>query len=190
MELIDIGEVAARSGTAPSTLRYYEDVGLISSATRRGLRRQFPARVLLQLKLIALGKLAGFSLDEISGMYRAGGALKLPRSRLRQKADDLDRQLRELTRLRDTLRHVADCRAPSHMECPTFRRLVDAAGKRNVRAKKKAPRKPRRGRPLQTSRPHPLLRSDSRDGPARDTSRTALQRPRSSPASWRQPANL
>jgi hypothetical protein len=49
---------------------------------------------------------------------------------LHEKADEIDRQIHELTALRDTLRHVADCPAPSHMECPTFRRLVDVAGKR------------------------------------------------------------
>ena len=142
MKSIDIGEVVARSGFPPSALRYYEERGLISSASRRGLRRQFPATVLLQLKLIAMGKLAGFSLDEIAGMFGAKGALNLPRARLRQKADDLDRQVRELAALSDTLRHVADCRAPSHMECPTFRRLVEAAGKRTVRAKKATRKKP------------------------------------------------
>ena len=42
----------------------------------------------------------------------------------------IDGQIHELAGLRDTLRHVAACRAPSHLECPTFRRLVDVAGKR------------------------------------------------------------
>ena len=141
MEFIDIGEVAKRSGVKPSALRYYEEVGLIAPAARHGLRRQFPSTVLLQLKLVAMGKLAGFSLEEIAGMFGPDGAPDLPRARLRAKADDIDRQLRDLTVLRDTLRHVADCRAPSHMECPTFRRLVDAAGKRAVhRARKKATR--------------------------------------------------
>jgi DNA-binding transcriptional MerR regulator len=140
MNFIDIGEVAKRTGVRPSALRYYEELGLISAATRRGLRRQFPATVLLQLKLVAMGKLAGFSLEEIAGMFGADGKLDLPRARLRQKADDIDRQLRELTALRDTLRHVADCRAPSHMECPTFKRLVEAAGKRGARRARSAAR--------------------------------------------------
>jgi DNA-binding transcriptional MerR regulator len=142
MNLLDIGEVVARSGVPPSALRYYEELGLIASASRRGLRRQFPATVLLQLRLIAMGKLAGFSLDEIAGMFGAQGALNVPRARLRQRADDLDRQVRELAALRDTLRHVADCRAPSHMECPTFRRLVEAAGKRRLRARNRTRKKP------------------------------------------------
>lgn len=137
MKFMDIGDVAATSGVRPSALRYYEEVGLISAASRNGLRRQFPASVLLQLKLIAMGKLAGFSLEEIAGMFGPDGTPDLPRARLREKADDIDRQLRELTVLRDTLRHVAACRAPSHMECPTFRRIVEAAGKRSARRAKK-----------------------------------------------------
>ncbi|MFT4160783.1 helix-turn-helix domain-containing protein [Shinella sp.] len=130
MKFLDIGEVSAGSGVAPSALRYYEEIGLISSVSRHGLRRQFPPEVLLQLKLVAMGKAAGFSLEEISGMFGSNGSPNLSRALLHDKADDLDRQIRQLMALRDTLRHVADCPAPSHMECPTFRRLVEVAGKR------------------------------------------------------------
>ncbi|MPT23663.1 MAG: MerR family transcriptional regulator [Starkeya sp.] len=130
MKFLDIGEVVEKSGNKPSTLRYYEEAGLISSVTRHGLRRQFPPEVLLQLKLIAMGKSAGFSLTEIAGMFGRNGMPDLPRAALHARADEIDRKIRELTALRDTLRHVADCPAPSHMECPTFRRLVDMAGRR------------------------------------------------------------
>lgn len=139
MKLLDIGEVAAKSGLNPSALRHYEAAGLISSVSRRGLRRQFPPEALLQLKLISMGKSAGFSLAEIAGMFGENGMPDLPRAMLRQKADEIDRQIHELTALRETLRHVADCRAPSHMECPTFRRLVEMAGKRSGK-RKTAPR--------------------------------------------------
>lgn len=131
MKFLDIGEVAAQSGLKPSALRYYEEAGLITSVSRHGLRRQFPPEVLLQLKLISMGKSAGFSLDEIAGMFGRNGMPNLPRDVLHQKADEIDRHINELTALRDTLRHVADCRAPTHMECPTFRRLVEMAGKRS-----------------------------------------------------------
>ena len=133
MKFLDIGEVAARSGVRPSALRYYEEAGLIASVSRHGLRRQFPPEVLLQLKLIAMGKQAGFSLEEIAGMFGRHGMPDLPRDVLHRKADEIDRQIHDLTALRDTLRHVAECRAPTHMECPTFRRLVDLAGKRGER---------------------------------------------------------
>ena len=63
-------------------------------------------------------------------MFGRTGEPDLPRAELHKRADDLDRQIRNLTTLRNALRHVADCPAPSHMECPTFRRLVTLAGKR------------------------------------------------------------
>lgn len=140
MKFLDIGEAAAQSGVKPSALRYYEEIGLISSVARHGLRRQFPVEVLLQLKLIAMGKSAGFSLQEIAGMFGKNGMPNLPRGALHAKAQMIDQQIRELTALRDTLRHVADCPAPSHMQCATFRRLVDIAGKRNRLGRPKPPR--------------------------------------------------
>ncbi len=143
MKFLDIGEVAEKSGNKPSALRYYEEAGLISSVSRHGLRRQFAPEVLLQLKLISMGKSAGFSLSEIAGMFGRNGMPDLPRATLHAKAEEIDRKIRELTALRDTLRHVADCPAPSHMECPTFRRLVDMAGKRGGKHGKMA--KPKTG---------------------------------------------
>lgn len=121
------------SGIPPSTLRYYEEQGLIASVGRHGLRRQFPSETLLQLSLIALGKSAGFSLDEISGMFDRNGEPDLPRAELHARADELDRQIDKLSAMRDALRHVAECPAPSHLECPTFRRLVTLAGRQRRR---------------------------------------------------------
>ena len=133
MKMLDIGEVSQKAGIPASTLRYYDEIGLISSVGRHGLRRQFAPDVLLRLALISMGKSAGFSLEYISGMFGRNGKPDLPRQELHNRADDLDRQIRELTALRDTIRHVADCPAPSHMECPTFRRLVGTIGRRKSR---------------------------------------------------------
>ncbi len=127
MNLIDIGELSRRSGMPPSALRYYEEVGLIRPDGRKGLRRQYGPETLTQLTLITMGKLAGFSLDEISAMFSAGGAPALPRLDLQQRADQIDRQIKSLTTLSKALRHVAECPAPSHMECPSFQRLMRLA---------------------------------------------------------------
>lgn len=134
MNLLDIGEIARRSGVPPSTLRYYEEIGLISSCCRRGLRRQFDVDVLLRLSLIDLGKSAGFSLTEIAGMFGRDGQLAIPRADLHAQADALQRQMAGLRVLRDALRHVADCPAESHLECPSFRKLVRAASRGRVAA--------------------------------------------------------
>lgn len=132
MKSVDIGTLAARSGLAPSALRYYEELGLITAEGRKGLRRQFGPEALLRLSLVALGKGAGFSLPEIAGMLGKGDMPDLPRAELRHRAEDLDRQIRNLSALRDTLRHVADCPAPSHLECPSFRRLLKIAARRGL----------------------------------------------------------
>lgn len=124
---LDIAEVARRSGLPASTLRYYEDRRLIASTGRRGLRRLFDAAVLQHLALIALGRAAGFSLDEIGAMFASDGSPRIDRSQLAAKADELDGTIRRLSAMRDGLRHAAACRAPSHMECPTFQRILGAA---------------------------------------------------------------
>ena len=125
--MLDIGEVVQRSGVPASTLRFYEEKGLISSTGRRGLRRLFHPSVLERLALIALGRTAGFSLDEIGLMFGKDGQPRIDRQMLATKADELDRTIRKLIGIREGLRHAAACRAPSHMECPTFRRILRAA---------------------------------------------------------------
>ena len=127
MKLLDIGVLSERSGVPPSTLRYYEEIGLIDSFTRHGLRRQYAPEVLQQLALISLGKIAGFPLADMKGMFGKDGSADLPREALHQQADRLDVQIRQLTTLSKALRHVAECQAESHMECPKFRRLMKAA---------------------------------------------------------------
>ncbi|MCR8550087.1 helix-turn-helix domain-containing protein [Salipiger sp. P9] len=144
--MLDIAEVARRSGVPASALRYYEDQGLIRSVGRRGLRRVYESDVLTRLSLISLGQIAGFSLAEIAEILRDQEAPVIARERLLAKADALDLRIRELTALRDGLRHTAQCTAPSHLECPSFRRLMRTAlahGARRRRAAAKAPVPPR-----------------------------------------------
>lgn len=126
MKLMDISEVARRSALPASTLRYYEEKGLISSIGRRGLRRLFEPGILERLALIALAQASGFSLQEISTMFAEQG-IRIDRGMLERKADELTRTIRKLTAMRDGLRHAASCPAPSHVECPTFQRLIQSA---------------------------------------------------------------
>jgi DNA-binding transcriptional MerR regulator len=138
---LDITEVAQRSGVPASTLRFYEEKGLIASVGRRGLRRVFGPTVLERLALIALGRAAGFSLEEIERMFAPEGQPRIDRRLLAAKAEDLDRTIRKLSAVRDGLQHAAACPAPSHLECPTFRRLMQAALSGAVGARKKRRRR-------------------------------------------------
>ncbi|MGA0611920.1 helix-turn-helix domain-containing protein [Caldimonas sp. KR1-144] len=124
---MDIAEVAKRSGVPASTLRYYEEKGLIASIGRQGARRRFAPGILDQLALISLGQAAGFSLDEIGTMFSPDGRPSIDRQMLIAKADELDALVKRLKAMSSGLRHAAVCPAPSHAECPTFRRLLRAA---------------------------------------------------------------
>ena len=134
MKLPDIAAVSRRSGIPASTLRFYEEKGLIASAGRHGLRRVYEPAIFERLALIALGQASGFTLEEIGAMFCADGRVKIDRQMLSAKADELDRTIRRLNAMRDGLRHAAVCRAPSHLECPTFRRLLAAAASGVIRA--------------------------------------------------------
>ncbi|MFT5717029.1 MAG: DNA-binding transcriptional MerR regulator [Oleiphilaceae bacterium] len=127
---LDIGKVVKHSGLPASTLRYYEEKGLIQSVGRHGLRRLFDASVLKQLSLISLGRLAGLSLDEIGRMFAKGGTLQIDRELLLLKANELDQTINQLITMRDGLNHAAVCPEPSHLECPKFNEMLASANRR------------------------------------------------------------
>lgn len=129
---MDITEVAKVSGLPASTIRFYEEKGLIQSCGRNGLRRLFSAHVIERLALISLGRSAAFSLDEIAEMFTPEGP-DINRALLLAKANELDRTIEMLIAMRDGLRHAAVCKAPSHFECPKFLRLLRIAGKNRFR---------------------------------------------------------
>ena len=135
--------MARRSGVAASTLRFYEGKGLIASIGRRGLRRVFAPSVLERLALIALGRSAGFSLAEIALMFAPDGQIRIDRQMLAAKAEELDRTISKLSAMRDGLRHAAACPAPSHMECPNFRRYLQSAAVRKFTEAKRSPKRQR-----------------------------------------------
>ena len=125
---MEISQVAKKSGVSASTLRFYEEKGLITSIGRQGIRRVFSPNVLERLELIALGRAAGFSLEEIAGILGNEAKPEIDRELLLRKANELDGTIKKLTAMRDGLQHAAACTAPSHLECPRFRRLMNLAG--------------------------------------------------------------
>lgn len=125
--MIDISVVAERSGLPASTLRFYEEKGLIASVARRSRRRLFGADVFDRLAIITLGRTAGFSLDEIATMLPLDGLRQLDRNALTNRAAEIDSTIARLAAISTALKHAAACPAPNHRECPTFRGYLDLA---------------------------------------------------------------
>ncbi|GGW74705.1 MerR family transcriptional regulator [Streptomyces galilaeus] len=126
VEWLDIGEVAARSGLAPSALRFYEKRGLIEALGRNGLRRTYRPDVLERLALISCARGAGFTIAEIARFLVADPDDSGLRDRMAAKAHELDLRIAQLDRLRASLRHAATCTHEPLVECPEFKRAVGA----------------------------------------------------------------
>lgn len=84
-------------------------------------------------------------------MFAPDGRPRIDRQLLAAKAGELDATIRKMSALRDGLRHAAACPAPSHMECPTFRRLLRAAGSGSIGPRANRERR-RRGGSARTAR--------------------------------------
>jgi MerR family transcriptional regulator, redox-sensitive transcriptional activator SoxR len=121
-DLLPIGEIAARSGVAPSALRYYESVGLIESVRSSGGQRRFPRSVLRRVAYIRVAQQVGLTLDEIAASLRT-----LPDSRTPTVADwqrlskgwqeRIDARIRELEVLRSQLTSCIGCGCLSLRDC-------------------------------------------------------------------------
>src|SRR5262245_56560663 len=120
--MLDIAEVAERSGLAPSALRFYEKRGLLTAAGRHGLRRVYEPTVLDRLALIACARGAGFTIAEIAKFLVAKPTDTELRARMAAKATELDEDIARLTRMRNSLRHASTCDHEPLVECPDFKR--------------------------------------------------------------------
>jgi DNA-binding transcriptional MerR regulator len=128
---LDIAEVAARTGTTASALRFYERRGLIRSSGRNGLRRTFTPDIIDRIALISCAQTAGFTLAQIARFLVAHPGDAELRQRMAEKAQQLDQDIARLTRMRDSLRHAATCSHTPLVECPEFKsRITDSTATR------------------------------------------------------------
>lgn len=120
---LTVGEVAARSGVAVSTLHFYERKGLITASRSGGNQRRYPRAVLRRIAIIKVAQQLGIKLAEIRDRLGA-----LPADRTPAKADwtriaagwsaDLDRRIAQLVRLREKLDGCIGCGCLSLESCP------------------------------------------------------------------------
>ena len=115
---LTIGEVARRAGLAATTLRYYEQIGLVSAPARLGGQRRYDDSVLARLEVIRLCKSAKFALEEIQLLF-ADDAPGRPASRALAEAKlaEIDAQLESLARARAVIEWGMGCRCPSIDAC-------------------------------------------------------------------------
>ena len=120
---MNIGTVSERSGLPAKTIRYYEDIGLISPDRRDNGYRDYSMDDVHRLRFLQRSRSLGFSVEECRQL------LSLYNDRDRESAEvksvaatklgEIERKIIELQGLRDMLKHlVASCHGDSRPECP------------------------------------------------------------------------
>jgi len=119
---LSIGEVAARSGVAPSALRFYEREGLIASTRTDGNQRRYERAVLRRIAFIQAGRAAGIPLVAVNAALARLPANRTPSRRDWERLSnrwraDLDERIATLQALRDRLTTCIGCGCLSIDRC-------------------------------------------------------------------------
>jgi MerR family transcriptional regulator, redox-sensitive transcriptional activator SoxR len=130
---LSIGEVASRSGVAPSALRFYEREGLIASTRTDGNQRRYERAVLRRIAFIQAGRAAGIPLAEVNAALTRLPANRTPNRRDWERLSnrwrlDLDERIATLEALRDRLTTCIGCGCLSIDRCELLNPDDEAAG--------------------------------------------------------------
>lgn len=122
---LTISDLSRRSGVAPSALRYYEDMGLITAERTTGNQRRYPRYMLRRVAFIKAGRQLGLTLREVQAALDT-----LPAGRAPTRADwsraartwqaRIDQRVAELRRMSATLGSCIGCGCLSLRRCALY----------------------------------------------------------------------
>ncbi len=120
---MNIGTAARQSGLPPKTIRYYEDIGLLTADRAANGYRDYSSEDVHRLRFVQRSRSLGFSVEEcrqLLSLYtdrdRASADVKAIAT---EKLGEIDRKIAELTGLREMLGHlVKNCHGDARPDCP------------------------------------------------------------------------
>ena len=120
---MNIGTVSEKSGLPAKTIRYYEDIGLISPDRRDNGYRDYSTEDVHRLRFLQRSRGLGFSVEECRQLLSLYGDTHRESAEVKAIAEakltEIDRKLAELQGLRDMLKHlVANCHGDDRPQCP------------------------------------------------------------------------
>jgi DNA-binding transcriptional MerR regulator len=121
--LLSIGELSERTGVPASTLRYYDDLGLVRPAARASGRRRYAASAVRDVSVILFLREIGFSLTEIGRFI--GGERQSTREMIDRKLAELTEQQHRIEVARTALEHGRQCPASEPMKCSRFWTIIE-----------------------------------------------------------------
>jgi DNA-binding transcriptional MerR regulator len=125
--VLTIGQLAEQTGVPATTLRYYDELGLVHPASRTGGQRRYSVDARRAVGVVLLLRDLGFTLAEIARLLTEAPRRRATwESLARTKVDELDRLIDDATTARTALIHALDCPQRDLAACPTFWSIVDA----------------------------------------------------------------
>ncbi|AWI84402.1 Cu(I)-responsive transcriptional regulator [Alloyangia pacifica] len=130
---MNIGDVAIRAGLPPKTIRYYEDIGLVTPHRGSNGYRAFTERDVHKLAFLARARALGFTIEDCRALLalyedesRASAEVKhIAEEHLAQ----IDEKLSQLQQMRDTLAHLVQaCHGDDRPDCPILTDLARSQG--------------------------------------------------------------
>jgi MerR family redox-sensitive transcriptional activator SoxR len=121
MELMTIGEVARRMGMLPTTLRYYESIGLLPEPARHNGHRRYSTDVFQRLEIIQTAQQAGFTLAEVRVLFDEILSRASPitewQDLIQHKLQEMNRMLVKIHSMKNLLEDILTCEDEELAEC-------------------------------------------------------------------------
>ena len=127
---MQIGRVAEHSGVPAKTIRYYEEIGLISKPNRTpNGYREYDKQDIEVLRFVSRARGLGFSIKDVKNLlalYNDRGRASADVKKIAlEHVDEIERKIAELDSIRRTLLHLADkCHGDEWPECPILQELA------------------------------------------------------------------
>jgi len=122
--MLSIGAVARLTGRRPSSIRYYEEIGLLPAPVRENGRRMYEPSVVRSLAVIDTAQRAGLTLDEIKALLESseedGESMNRLRAVAQRKLPEIAALIERAELVREWLEYAERCKCPSLDECPLF----------------------------------------------------------------------
>lgn len=120
---MNIGSAAQKSGLPAKTIRYYEDIGLLTPLRARNGYRDYSMTDVHRLRFLQRSRSLGFSIEACRQLLSLYGDKARASAEVKALAESqivaIEHKLAELTELRDTLRHLTHtCHGDDRPECP------------------------------------------------------------------------
>ena len=131
MNILSIGDVAQKMGIATSTIRYYEEIGLLPVAKRVSGKRRYDESILQKIGLILLAKQAGLSIEEIQILLHDFPHDTPPSLRWQKLATakivELNQRMIQIQHMKSLLEKTLACECPTLDDCAADERFKHEA---------------------------------------------------------------